>query len=154
MNKFFSNFTAINYFSNMTKDKTSVESVEGFDLKKLNIVDPASLKLMMLIEGTYSIGVKSSIAKYNYTEQRYYQLLKAFKKDGMDALVDKKTGPKSNSKRSDVLIKQILRYRFLNPLDSPEVIAQKLNQQGISISVRSIERTITEYGIQKKTVIS
>jgi hypothetical protein len=138
----------------MANDKLQLNAEEGFDLKKLNINDPASLKLLMLIEGTYSIGVKQSIAKYNYTEQRYYQLLKSYKKNGIDALVDKKTGPKSNSKRSDVLIKQILRYRFLNPLDSPEVIAQKLGQQGISISVRSIERTITEYGIQKKTVIN
>jgi arginine repressor len=32
------------------------------------------------------------------------------------------------------------------------VIAQKLNQTGFKISQRSVERTITEYGIQKKTL--
>lgn len=134
----------------MAKNK---KELLGFDLSKLNINDGVSLKFMMLVEGAFSIGVKESIAKYGYTEQRYYQLLKSFKENGIDGLIDKKTGPKENSKRSDVIIKQILRYRFLNPLDSAEIIAQKLNQQGVTISVRSVERTITEYGIQKKTAI-
>jgi hypothetical protein len=36
--------------------------------------------------------VKRSIEKYGYTEQRYYQLLKAFQTQGSDALVEKKRG--------------------------------------------------------------
>lgn len=127
---------------------------QGFELSKLNVEDGVSLKFLMLIEGVYNIGVKESIAKYGYSEQRYYQLLKAYKENGMDGLIDKKAGPKQNSKRSTTVMKQILRHRFLNPLDSAEVIAQKLSQQGITISVRSVERTITEFGIQKKTAIS
>lgn len=135
----------------MVKKETKPVS---FDLTKLDITDPTSLKFMMLIEGTFTIGVKESILKYGYTEQRYYQLLKKFKSEGFEGLIDKKTGPKKNTTRTDVVEKQILRMRFLNPLDSAEVIAQKLNQQGVTISVRSVERTITEYGIQKKTVIN
>lgn len=145
------NFTAIINFSIMAKKKVIIP---GFDLSTLNINDVVSLKLLMLIEGTYSIGVKQSIAKYGYTEQRYYQLVKVYKEKGIEGLQDKKTGPKANSKRSAIVVNQILRYRFLNPLDSAAVIAQKLNQQGIAISVRSVERTISEYGIQKKTAIN
>jgi transposase len=135
----------------MAKNK---KETQGFELSKLNVQDGVSLKFLMLIEGVYNIGVKESIAKYGYSEQRYYQLLKAYKENGMDGLIDKKAGPKQNSKRSTTVMKQILRHRFLNPLDSAEVIAQKLSQQGITISVRSVERTITEFGIQKKTAIS
>ncbi len=135
----------------MAKNK---KVTQGFELSKLNVQDGVSLKFLMLIEGVYNIGVKESIAKYGYSEQRYYQLLKAYKENGMDGLIDKKAGPKQNSKRSTTVMKQILRHRFLNPLDSAEVIAQKLSQQGITISVRSVERTITEFGIQKKTAIS
>lgn len=128
----------------------------GFDLSDLNIsdTDTVAKKMLMLFEGTYGIGVKKSIEKYGYSEQRYYQLLKAFKEKGSDALIDQKTGPKNNSKRTDVVTKQILRLRFLNPNDSAVIIAQKLNQQGMKISVRSVERTITQYGIQKKTATS
>ncbi len=133
---------------------TNSNNLEGFDLSKLNIADDASLKLAMLIEGTFGIGVKASLAKYDYSEPRFYQLRKNFMKDGFEALITKKTGPKENAIRTDAVEKQILRLRFLNPLDTAAIIAQKLNQQGISISVRSVERTITAYGIQKKTVIS
>ena len=34
------------------------------------------------------------------------------------------------------------------------VIAQKLNQMGHKVSKRSVERTITEYGLQKKRLIN
>jgi transposase len=128
-------------------------SLFDLDLSKLNIPadDKTTRKLMMLIEGTYGIGVKASIAKYGYSEQRYYQLLKAFKKEGVQALVDQKRGPKTNRVRSEKVIGQIIRLRFLDPDAGAEVIAQKLRQMGMTVSVRSVERTITQYGLQKKT---
>ena len=84
-------------------------SLSDLDLSKLNNAadDKTTRKLLMLIEGTYGIGVKASIAKYGYTEQRYYQLLNVFKKEGVQALVDQKRGPKTNRVRSKKLIGQI-----------------------------------------------
>jgi hypothetical protein len=114
--------------------------------------DTASLKILMLIEGIYGQGVKHSIKKYGYTEQRYYQLLKNYQKEGSTGLSDKKRGPKQNSQRTEKVIQQIIRYRFLDPESSAAVIAQKLKQNGFSISLRSVERTIQEYGLQKKTL--
>lgn len=128
-------------------------SLSDLDLSKLNIDadDKTTRKLLMLIEGTYGIGVKASIAKYGYTEQRYYQLLKVFKKEGIQALADQKRGPKTNRVRSKKVIGQIIRLRFLDPEAGAQVIAQKLRQMGMAVSVRSVERTITQYGLQKKT---
>jgi transposase len=130
------------------------QPLPNLDLALLNIKDDdvATNKLLMLIEGTYGIGVKESIAKYGYTEQRYYQLLKAFKKDGVIALSNKKTGPHQSSIRTPNIVHQIIRLRFLNPEDSPSVTAQKLKQMGNKISQRSVERTIQEFGLQKKTL--
>ncbi len=132
----------------------SSQTLPDIDLNilKIDLDDKVSRKLLMLIEGTFGIGVKKSIEKYDYTEQRYYQLLKAFQKDGSNALIDKKTGPKENSKRDDRMIQQIIRYRFLDPDASAAVISQKLKQTGHSVSERSVERTIQEYGLQKKTL--
>ena len=134
--------------------KKSSQPLPNIDLNLLNIDsdDKVSRKLLMLVEGTFGIGVKKSIEKYEYTEQRYYQLLKAFKKDGSDALIDKKRGPKVNSKRDVKMVQQIIRYRFLDPDASAAVISQKLKQTGNPVSVRSVERTIQEYGLQKKTL--
>jgi len=125
----------------------------GIDLGKLNISpdDKPTVKLLMLIEGTYGIGVGKSIEKYGFSEQRYYQIRKSFMERGSDALFDLKRGPRGNHVRSEDVGKLIIRMRYLDPDSGAAVIAQKLNQQGISISVRSVERTITEYGLQKKT---
>jgi arginine repressor len=50
------------------------------------------------------------------------------------------------------VVTQIIRHRFLDPEASSDVIAQKLRQTGIKVSQRTVERTITEYGLQKKTL--
>lgn len=123
-----------------------------WSLLNVNPNDSAAQKLLMLIEGVYGLGVKHSIKKYEYTEQRYYQLLKDFQIGGSSALIDKKRGPKQNSLRTEKVVQQIIRYRFLDPDASPAVITQKLRQTGFSISQRSVERTIQEYGLQKKTL--
>ena len=46
-------------------------------------------------------------------------------------------------------MRRIIRYKFLDPELSAEVIAQKLQQQAVPISIRSVQRVITEYGLQK-----
>lgn len=123
------------------------------DLSLLNIKedDTVSLKLLMLVEGVYGQGVKHSVNKYGYTQQRYYQLLKGFQEFGFAALLDQKRGPKHKSRRSEQMMQQIIRHRFLDPDASAAVIAQKLNQAGMAISLRSVERTIQQFGLQKKT---
>jgi len=49
-------------------------------------------------------------------------------------------------------VHQIIRLRFLDPDGSPSIIVQKLKQMRIDVSLRSVERTIQEYGLQKKTL--
>lgn len=134
---------------------TAHSILPDLDINKLNISenDKTSRKFLMLIEGLFGQGVKKSIEKYGYSEQRFYQLLNIFKEKGIDGLIDQKTGPKSNSVRNDQVMRQIISLRFLDPDSSSRVIAQKLNQQGIKISQRSVERTIEEYGLQKKNFI-
>lgn len=134
--------------------KNPLPALPDIDLELLKVApdDKTSRKLLMLVEGIFGIGVKQSIKKYGYTEQRYYQLLKAFQTEGGDALVEKKRGPQNNHKRDEKTVQQIIRYRFLDPEVSAAVITQKLNQRGIPISQRSVERTIQEFGLQKKTL--
>ena len=84
------------------------------------------------------------------TRQRYFQIRKAYQEEGATALWSKARGPKKKSRRTDELQRQVIRHRFLDPDASAEVIAQKLLQTGFTISTRSVERVIAEYGLQKK----
>ncbi len=110
-------------------------------------------KLAMLIEGECEgLGPVKAAKKFNYTRQRYFQIRCAFLEKGASALMSKARGPKRDYRRTGEAVRQVLRYRFLDPDATAEVIAQKLRQSGWVISTRSVERIIAEYGIQKKTL--
>ena len=114
--------------------------------------DEITLKLAMLFEGQCEgFGPAKAAEKFGYTRQRYYQILGQFMDQGAEGLKSLKTGPKANYRRTHEVVRQIIRYRFLDPNMSPEVMAQKLNQNGYLIAIRSVERVISEYGLQKKT---
>ena len=138
------------------KNNTNNSNLPDLNLSLLNLqpTDTLTQKLLMLVEGIYGLGVKHSIKKYDYTEQRYYQLYNSFKEFGSDGLLDKKRGPHNKSKRTEIVIQQIIRLKFLDPQSSSTVISQKLNQMGYTVSIRSVERTITQYGLLKKNSTS
>jgi hypothetical protein len=113
--------------------------------------DEVSRKLAMLIEGECQLGPLQAAQKFGFSKQRYFQLRQAFASRGALALIRQKRGPKHNYRRTDELIRQIIRHRFLDDEASPAVIAQKLRQAGWTISTRSVERVISDFGLQKKT---
>jgi hypothetical protein len=115
--------------------------------------DEITPKLAMLFEAECAgLGPKAAAAKFGFSRQRYFQLRAAFLQRGAAALLSYKRGPKSRSRRTDEVVRQIIRHRFLDPDGSAAVIAQKIRQTGLPISVRSVERVIAEFGLQKKTL--
>lgn len=109
-------------------------------------------KLAMLIEGECEgLGPIQAAEKFGYSKQRYFQLRKSFCESGISALQNRTTGPKSNYRRTSEVVRQVIRHRFLDPDADPKVIAQKLRQAGWTISTRSVQRIIADYGLQKKT---
>ena len=113
--------------------------------------DQLAHRFLMLVEGEcLEANVGTTAQKYGFCRQRYYQMLEDFETGGLLALEPQKTGPKSNYRRTDQVVRQVLRYLFLDPEASPEVIAQKLTQTHFQISLRSVHRIIADYGLQKK----
>ena len=107
----------------------------------------------MLMEGDcLDDDITAMAQKYGYCRQRYYRILHAYQPGGLPALQPQKTGPKSNYRRTDQTVRQVLRYRFLEPDASPEVVAQKLRQTHFRISLRSVQRIIADYGLPKKVL--
>lgn len=115
--------------------------------------DEVTRKLSMLIEGECEgLGPLQAAAKFGFSKQRYFQLRAAFAAEGAQALQSQKRGPKTHYRRTAEVVRQVIRHRFLDPDASPEVIAQKLSQSGRAVSIRSVQRVIEEYGLQKKTL--
>lgn len=108
----------------------------------------------MLIEHQcLGLHVVDAAKKYGFSRSRFYQIQDDYELGGSQKLVEKKRGPKTKYVRTGVINNQIVRHRFLDPDASAAVIAQKMQQTGLRISVRSVERTITEMGLQKKKFI-
>jgi transposase len=114
--------------------------------------DSTAMKMAMLFEGNCFLSVEQVTEKYGFSKPRYYQLQKEFKEKGSSALINKKRGSSKRPTRTKEVVNQIIRLRFLDPFSSAEVIAQKMNQNGYKVAARSVERTITEYGLQKKRI--
>ena len=115
--------------------------------------DEITLKLAMLIEGECGPdGIDRAAAKFGFSRQRYFQLRNLFLKKGAQALLSAKRGPKANYRRTQELVCQVIRHRFLDPEASTEVITQKLRQCNFEISKRTVDRVVTQFGLQKKTL--
>jgi hypothetical protein len=115
--------------------------------------DEITRKLSMLIEGECEgLGPSRAAEKFGFSRQRYFQLRAAFAEQGALALQSRKRGPKTQYRRTAEVVRQVIRHRFLDPKASAEVIAQKLCQSGWTISIRSVERVIEDFGLQKKTL--
>jgi len=115
--------------------------------------DEVTRKLLMLIEGQcFGAGGTAAAAKYGYSKPRYFQLLAAYQERGAEGLRNAKRGPKGPTRRTDELVRQVIRHRYLDPDVTVEVIAQKLTQCQFRISTRSVRRVIESFGLQKKTL--
>ena len=137
------------------KKNLTEKIIDGNFTLKINPTDTTAWKLMMLIDAATSKDetIEQISHRYGYTREHFYIIKKNYEDKGSQSLSDKAKGPKRNYKRTDEIEKQIIRHRFLDPDANSEVIAQKMNQTGHLISQRSVERTINEYGLQKKSYI-
>jgi hypothetical protein len=116
--------------------------------------DEITRKLMMLIEGECEgLGPGAAAEKYDYTRQRYSQILHKYITEGALALKSRKPGPKTNYRQGEMVVKEIILHRFLDQDASAEIIAQKLRQCGHTISARTVRRVISAQGLEKKTPI-
>ena len=115
--------------------------------------DEITRKLSMLIEGECEgLGPLQAAKKFGFSKQRYFQLRAAFADVGAQSLQSQRRGPKTHYRRTAEVVRQVIRHRFLDSEASAEVIAQKLTQSGWEISIRSVQRVIEEFGLQKKTL--
>jgi len=113
--------------------------------------DDGSLKLAMLMKGECGPDGPSHAAKeFGFSRQRYFQLRTRFHEQGAAGLLSHPRGPKTNYRRTREVVCQVVRYRFLDPDVSSEVIAQKLRQSQLEIRTRSEDRILAEFGLQKK----
>lgn len=115
--------------------------------------DEVARKFAMLVKGECGPdGPSRAAEEFGFSRQRYFQLRTLFHNQGAAGLLSHQRGPKSNYRRTREVVHQVVRYRFLDPNISAEVISQKLQQNSFSVSTRSVDRILADFGLQKKTL--
>jgi transposase len=112
--------------------------------------DHVALDLAMLIEGeTSGLPLEEVLAKFGRSRTAYYEKLRRFREEGAGGLVAKPPGPHGPWRRSHDVVRFVVTARLRDPARSPDAIARDLAALGHDVSVRSVERTLQQFGLTR-----
>ncbi len=110
--------------------------------------DEAAQDLVMLIEGeTSGQPLESVLAKFGRSRSTYYEKLRRFRDEGLTGLLTRPPGPRSQWRRPLEVVRFIVTARLRDPARSATAIAEDLAHLGHTVSVRSVERTLMQFGL-------
>ncbi len=112
--------------------------------------DDASHDLVMLIEGeTSGRPLDEILARFGRSRSTYYEKLRRFREQGLEGLLARPPGPRSAWRRPLEVIRFIVTSRLRDPDRGAPAIAEELARLGHAVSVRSVERTLTQFGLTR-----
>lgn len=115
--------------------------------------DRAALDLAMLIAGeTSGRSLDEVLAEFGRSRSTYFEKLRLFRERGLAGLLSRPTGPRQPWRRSLSVVAQIVMSRLRDPNRGADAIARELAQRQVRVSVRSIERTLSEFGLTRGRV--
>ena len=117
---------------------------------RVRVEDVAALDLAMLIEGeTSGRPLDEVLAVYGRSRSTYYEKLRRFREEGLEGLLARPPGPRSAWRRPIEILRFVVGTRIRHPEQSAAEIAAELERLGHRISVRSVERTLSQFGLTR-----
>jgi transposase len=117
--------------------------------------DDASLDLLMLVDGeTSGRALDDVLQQYGRSRSTYFEKLRRFREDGVEGLLARPPGPRSPWRRPLEVVRFIVTTRLRHPDRGASAIAGDLGQLGHSVSVRSVERTLSQFGLTRQVMRS
>jgi transposase len=112
--------------------------------------DEASVDLLMLVQGeTSGRPLEDVLAEFGRSRSTYYEKLRRFREEGLEGLLARPPGPRSAWRRPLEVIRFIVTARLRDPERTAPSIAEELGRLGHEVSVRSVERTLTQFGLTR-----
>lgn len=112
--------------------------------------DEAALDLVMLIEGeTSGRDLDEVLRQYGRSRSTYYEKLRRFRDQGLEGLHARPPGPRAPWRRPIEVVRFIVTNRLRHPERSAAEIAEDLTRQGHPVSMRSVERTLSQFGLTR-----
>ncbi len=131
--------------------KTDLHAIHGpGGILPLRGGDEAALDLLMLIEGeTSGRPLDQVLTDFGRSRSTYYEKLRRFREEGLGGLLLRTPGPRTAWRRPIEVVRFIVRTRLRDPARSAQAIAGDLDRLGHPVSVRSVERTLTQFGLTR-----
>ena len=133
----------------MTRRSPATKAIKGpAGSLPLRPDDEAAVDLAMLIEGeTSGRPLGAILEEFGRSRSTYYEKLKRFREQGVAGLLARPPGPRSAWRRPLEVVRFIVTARLRDPERSAADIAEDLGRLGHSVSVRSVERTLSQFGL-------
>jgi transposase len=104
----------------------------------------------MLIDGeTSGRPLDEVLTAFGRSRSTYYEKLRRYREQGLEGLLARPPGPRTAWRRPLEVVRFIVRARLRDPNRSAALIAGDLLRQGHAVSVRSVERTLTQFGLTR-----
>jgi transposase len=114
--------------------------------------DEAGSDLLMLIDGeTSGRPLDEVLIEFGRSRSTYYEKLRRFREEGVEGLLSRPPGPRTAWRRPLEVVRFIVRARLRDPSRGAALIAGDLLRQGHAVSVRSVERTLSQFGLTRAT---
>lgn len=112
--------------------------------------DEAVVDLVMLIEGeTSGRDLEEVLRQFSRSRSTYYEKLRRFRESGLEGLLARPPGPKGPWRRPLEVVRFVVTTRLRHPERSAAAIADELARLGHGVSIRSVERTLTQFGLTR-----
>lgn len=112
--------------------------------------DEAAIDFAMLIEGeTSGRPLDEVLARFARSRSTYYEKLHRFREQGIEGLLARPPGPRTAWRRPLEVVRFIVTTRLRDPERSAAAIAEDLDRLGHRVSVRSVERTLSQFGLTR-----
>lgn len=112
--------------------------------------DEAVVDLVMLIDGeTSGRELDDVLRQYGRSRSTYYEKLRRFREQGLEGLLARPPGPRSPWRRPIEVVRYVVTTRLRHPEKSAAAIAQDLGRMGHAVSIRSVERTLSQFGLTR-----
>jgi transposase len=112
--------------------------------------DEAAVDLVMLVEGeTSGRPLDDVLRQFGRSRSTYYEKLRRFREAGLEGLLSRPPGPRSPWRRPIEVVRFIVTAKLRHPDRSAAAIAEELSRLGHPVSVRSVERTLSQFGLTR-----
>jgi hypothetical protein len=112
-------------------------------------VVPKRIQMVALAELS-ALTIEQICELFGYkTRKSYYDIRRLVIENNIEALMPKKTGPKTAPKRTAELEKRVIQLRLGTDKGMYEM-TRMLNQEGFSVRPRLVAQILSDYGISKK----